>query len=65
MANKNKISVELSIDEDLYKKLRFVSNFEKLTENNYMIKLIRNSVAYHERVHGRIDTSKIQTEKEQ
>jgi len=32
--------------------------------NNHILHLVRNSVAYHERVRGKIDISKIEIEKQ-
>ena len=55
---KNKIKVEVRLDEDLVRKAMAVASHEGLTFNNYVIKLIRSGAAYHERVHGRIDVSK-------
>ena len=59
MAQKNKVSFTVRIDEDLYKKMIAVASFEKRDLNNHMLHLIRTNAAYHERVHGKIDTSKI------
>lgn len=51
---KNKITAELRIDEELCRKAAAVAKHEGLSFNNYVIKLLRGSVSYHERVHGRI-----------
>ena len=59
MAQKNKITFTVRIDEDLYKKMLAVAKAESMDVNNYMLRLIRTNVAYHERIHGRIDTSAI------
>ncbi len=55
---KSKLRVEVRLDEDMLRKAAAVAKHEGLGFNNYMMKLIRNSVAYHERVHGRIDPNK-------
>ena len=55
---KNKVKAELRFDEELCRKAAAVAKHEGLTFNNYVIKLLRGSVSYHERVHGRIDPSK-------
>ncbi|MBE6897219.1 MAG: toxin-antitoxin system HicB family antitoxin [Ruminococcaceae bacterium] len=55
---KNKVKFELRLDEDVCRKAAAVAAHEGLTFNNYLVKLLRNSVSYHERVHGRIDPSK-------
>ena len=54
---KNKAKIEIRADEELCRKAAAVAQHEGLTLNNYFIKLMRSSVAYHERVHGKIDTS--------
>ncbi|MBE6541572.1 MAG: hypothetical protein E7672_03905 [Ruminococcaceae bacterium] len=59
MAQKNKITFSVRIDEDLYKKMLAVADFDKRDINNHMLHLIRTNVAYHERIHGKIDISKI------
>ena len=56
---KNKATFEVRIDEDLYKKLLAVAESEGLNLNNHMLHIIRTNVAYHERVHGKIDISKV------
>ncbi len=56
---KNKAKIEIRADEELCRKAAAVAQHEGLTLNNYFIKLMRSSVAYHERVHGKIDTSSI------
>ena len=55
---KNKITFEVRIDEELYRKLLIASEMEGRSLNNQMLHLIRNSVAYHERTHGKIDPAK-------
>lgn len=63
MAQKNKVTFSVRIDEDLYKKMLAVAAAEGRDENNHLLHLIRTNVAYHERVHGKIDVSKIVIEK--
>lgn len=57
---KNKMKVELRIDEDMLRKAAAVAEHEGMNFNNYIMKLIRGSVSYHERVHGRIDPYKVE-----
>lgn len=57
---KNKIKAELRIDEELCRKAAAVAKHEGLSFNNYVVKLLRGSVAYHERVHGRIASAESQ-----
>lgn len=58
MAQKNKTTFNVRVDSTLYRKLLGVAEREGCTLNNYMIRIIRSSVEYSERVHGRIDISK-------
>lgn len=55
---KNKVTFEVRIDEELYKKLLVASAAEGRSLNNQMLHLIRSNLAYFERTHGRIDPSK-------
>lgn len=59
MAQKNKIVFTVRIDEELYKKMLATAEAEGRDTNNHILHLIRTNVAYHERIHGKIDTSKI------
>lgn len=63
MAQKNKITFSIRIDEDMYKKMLAVADAEGRDVNNHLLHLIRTNVAYHERIRGKIDTSKITIEK--
>ena len=58
MAQKNKVTFEVRVDETLYRKLLGVAEREKCNLNNHMLKLIRTNVEYSERIHGKIDISK-------
>ena len=55
---KNRVKVILRADEELCRKACAVAEHEGMTFNNYIIRLMRSSVAYHERVHGKIDPAK-------
>ncbi len=59
MAQKSKTSFSVRIDEDMYKKMLAVAEFDKRDVNNHLLHLIRTNIAYHERIHGKIDVSKI------
>ncbi len=59
MAQKNKISFTVRIDEDSYKKFLAVAEAEGRDQNNHILHLIRTNTAYYERIHGKIDVSKI------
>jgi len=59
MAQKNKVTFSVRIDEDLYKKMLAVAEAEGRDANNHMLHLIRTNVAYHERIHGKLDTGRI------
>ena len=59
MAQKNKVVFQVRLDEEMYKKMAAVAEFDGCDVNNHILHLVRTNIAYHERVHGRIDTSKI------
>ena len=56
---RNKTAFTVRLDEELYRKLLAVAAGEGMTLNNHLLKLIRTNVAYYERVHGRIDPTKV------
>lgn len=58
MAQKNKVSFTVRIDEDLYRKFLTVASAEGRDANNHILHLIRTNTAYYERIHGKIDLSK-------
>jgi len=60
MAQKNKISFTVRVDEDIYKKMLAVADFDGRDINNHILHLLRTNIAYHERIHGKINTSKIE-----
>ncbi len=64
MAQKNKISFSVRIDEELYKKFLLVAESEGRDTNNHILHLIRTNTAYYERIHGKIDVSKIKLSEE-
>ena len=59
MAQKNRITFTVRIDEELFKKMLATAESEGRDLNNHILHLIRTNVAYEERIHGKIDTSKI------
>ncbi len=59
MAQKNKITFPVRIDEDLYRQMLAVAKAEGRDENNHLLHLIRTNVQYYERIHGRIDPAKV------
>ncbi len=60
MAQKNKAAFTARIEEDLLKKFYAVAQAEGRTPNNHFLHLLRTNVAYYERIHGKIDTAKIE-----
>ena len=60
MAGKNKVTFEVRVDENLYKKLVVAAEREKCTLNNHMLRLIRTNVEYSERIHGKMDVSRVE-----
>ena len=65
MAQKNKITFTVRVDEDIYKKMLAVAEFDKRDVNNHILHLLRTNIAYHERIHGKIDVSKIEVKPEE
>lgn len=55
---KNQKNLNVRISEDLLAKLAYVSEREGRTLNNQFLLLARNSVAYFEKTHGKIDAVK-------
>ena len=51
---KNKVSFEVKLDAETYKKLLFVAEAEGKNLNNHVLHLARTNIAYYERVHGKI-----------
>ena len=51
---KNKVAFEVKLDEDMYRKLAYVAESEKMNLNNYILHLARTNIAYFERVKGKI-----------
>lgn len=64
MAGKNKVSFTVRIDEELYKKMKVVAEAEGRELNNHILHLVRTNVAYHERIHGKVDISKVSIDTE-
>ena len=62
MAQKNKTVFSVRIDEEMYRKMLAVAKAEGRDANNHMLHLIRTNIAYFERVHGKIDTSSVETD---
>ncbi len=58
MAQKNKVSFSVRIDDELYRKMLVVAQAEGRDENNHLLHLIRTNVAYYERIHGKIDLTR-------
>ena len=55
---KKKITFEVRMDEELYRKLLVTSEAEGRTLNNQIIFLARSNISYYERTHGKIDPAK-------
>ncbi len=52
---KKQPEITLHLQEDLLRRLLYLSEAEHRTPNNQMLLLIRNSVAYFERTKGKMD----------
>ncbi len=59
MAQKNKTVFSVRIDEELFKKTLVVAEAEGRDLNNHLLHLIRTNIAYYERIHGKVDVSKV------
>lgn len=59
---KTKAELTVRIDNDLLAKAAALAEIEGQSLNNHIVALIRQSVAYHERVHGKITVPKTQKE---
>lgn len=57
---KNKI-LKIKLNEDIAKKLAVVSKNEKMTIQNELVAMIRQKIAYYERVKGNIKRDEIDT----
>ena len=55
---KQKSELVVRIDDDLLRKATALAAIEGQSLNNHVVAPIRQSVQYHERVHGKIDISK-------
>ena len=51
---KNDKEYNLKLSPELYGKLLYIANAEHRTPNNHIIFLLRQNIAYYERVHGKI-----------
>ncbi len=59
MAQKNRVTFTVRIDEELYKKMLVTAENEGRDINNHILHLIRTNVAYEERIHGKIDITNV------
>lgn len=60
MAQKSKITFSVRLDEEMYRKMLAVAKFDGVDVNNHILRLVRTNISYHERIHGRIDPSKVE-----
>lgn len=58
MKNDKEYTIRLS--DDLYRRLLYIANAERRTPNNHIIYLLRQNIAYYERVHGKIPPEALQ-----
>ena len=58
---KNKVSFEIRLDAETYKKLLFVAEKEGRNINNHILHIGRTNIAYYERVHGKIKPSELES----
>ena len=51
---KNDKEFTLKLSDDLLRRLIYIADAEHRTPNNHIIYLLRQNIAYYERVHGKI-----------
>ncbi len=51
---KNDKTFEVKLSDDLLRRLYYIAAAEKRTPNNHIIHMLRQNIAYYERVHGKI-----------
>lgn len=51
---KKDVEFTVRLSDDLYRRLLYVSAAERRTPNNHIAFLLRQNIAYYERVHGKI-----------
>lgn len=56
---KSRVSFNVKLDEDMYKKLAFVAEAEGMSLNNYILHLARTNISYFERVKGKIKPAQL------
>ena len=57
---KNKVSFEVKLDAETYRKLMYVADAEGKNLNNHVLHLARTNIAYFERVHGKIKPAELE-----
>ena len=51
---KNDKTFNVKLSDDLLRRLYYIAAAEKRTPNNHVIHMLRQNIAYYERVHGKI-----------
>ncbi len=54
---KNDKNMTLRLSDDLLRRLYYIAAAEKRTPNNHILHMLRQNIAYFERVHGKIPES--------
>ncbi len=49
----------VKLSDDLLRRLIYISAAEKRTPNNHIIYMLRQNIAYYERVHGKIPEAEL------
>ena len=57
---KNKVSFDVKLDAETYRKLMYVAAAEGMNLNNLVLHLARTNIAYFERVHGKIKSAELE-----
>lgn len=56
---KNDKNFNLKLSDELLRRLIYIAEAEKRTPNNHIIYMLRQNIAYYERVHGKIPPSEL------
>ena len=57
---KNKVSFDVKLDAETYRKLMYVAAAEGKNLNNHVLHLARTNIAYFERVHGKTKSAELE-----
>lgn len=56
---KNDRNYNIKLSDDLMRRLLYIAAAEKRTPNNHIVYMLRQNIAYYERVHGKIPEAEL------